>query len=140
MKTNKITFWIPEAKQYLVFNLEKEYDEEKVREAIAGYYREYLDPDEAGVCEEMLDELENSTICGWIVDHMYDCGDFEIASVREFNVSDDIAKIIDYLTDMIAENCEYYEESDDCDSHDAGVVMKSAQNVLDFIEREVLKI
>ena len=140
METKQVKFWIPETKQYLVFTFEKEYDEGKVMEDIGGYYREYLDPDEAGVEEEMLDELENSTIYSWIVDHMYDCGDYDIEDVTEVNVSDDTAKIIDYLMDVIAENNEYYEASDDCDSHDAGVVVETAQYALYFIEREVLGI
>ena len=139
MKTNKITFWIPETKQYLVFNLNKEYDEEKVRETIDGYYREYLDPEEAGIEEEMLDELETSSICSWIVDHMYDCGDFEIASIREVNVSDEVAKIIDYLTEMIAENKSYYSRYSCLSTRaEAVAAIRSAQGTLEFIEREVL--
>ena len=140
MKTQQIKFWIPETKQYLVFALAKEYDEEKVMETINGYYREYLDPDEAGVDEEALDEIETSSITSWIINHMYDCGDYDIEDVTEINVRDDIAKIINHLMDKIAENREYYEDSDDCDSHDAGVAIEEAQYTLNFIEREVLGI
>lgn len=139
MKTKQVKFWMSESKSFIVLNLNKECDEGEVKESINEYYQEYINPDEAGVDAEMLDEIESVTPFRWIFDHMCDREEFDVDSASRVFVSDDVAKIIDYLTEKIAENREYYEESDDCDGHDAGVVMEAAQDVLDFIEKEIVK-
>lgn len=139
MKTKQVKFWMSETKSFIVLNLNKECDEGEVKEAINEYYQEYINPDEAGVDEEMLDEIESVTPFRWIFDHMCNREEFDIVSANRVYVSTDVAKIIDYLTEKVAENETYYKEYDDCDGHDAGVVMETAQDVLDFIEKSVVK-
>lgn len=142
MKTKNVIFWISETKQYLVFTFEKEYDEGKVMEDINGYYREYLNPDEAGVEEEMLDEIESSSITSWIVDHMYDCGDYDIEDVAEINVSDYDADTIDALREGVATFRKLSEDSADCSGYaaDADIPINLVQKLLCDVERKVLEI
>lgn len=132
----KVKFWLREIDSFLEFTLSKEYDEEKVIEDINSFYFEYMNPDEAGVDEEALDEIETSSLQSWIIDHMYDCGDYEIEGVDEVSVDLKMGRIINLLEDNISELTRYTnnDEYDDVEVHDCNVAIEAYQLVLDAIK------
>ena len=133
----KVKFWLREINTFLEFTFSEEYDVEKVVEDIDSYYFEYLNPDEAGVEEEMLDEIETSTLDGWIIDHMYDCGDYEIEDVDTIHVDEKMGDVITLIESNINELEGYLknEEYDDIEKHDCKVAIETYRLVLDKIKK-----
>ena len=60
-----------ELNQIIVINFEENYDEKEVREWIESFYHEWLNYEETAD-EEMFDEIENSMVDDWIVEHLSD--------------------------------------------------------------------